>query len=276
MPSEPRVPTEPTLDELSAYLDHELNDDAKARVAEHVAGCADCQARLDGLRQTAFAIRALPMETPPRTFTIPAKRRESSSWVPVASWIGGIAAAMLIIVVGVTHLPFHAASTASSYSPISGGLAQGGAAAPGSNRGAVAPARSPNTLQADSTKAFAARGGVTVTDPRNNGRRLSLVINAPTYATDAWIVVDGELGGDPSSNVGQIRLVLRRGSYGVELPMPQQTYTNSDRIGFEGTYSIATLRLPHPVPGSYTLTATWMATDGSAVTLFAELPVTIR
>jgi len=31
------------------------------RVAQHVAGCADCQARLDGLRETAFAIRALPI-----------------------------------------------------------------------------------------------------------------------------------------------------------------------------------------------------------------------
>jgi len=30
MPSEPRIPTEPTLEELSAYLDHELDDDARA------------------------------------------------------------------------------------------------------------------------------------------------------------------------------------------------------------------------------------------------------
>ncbi|HXO58996.1 MAG TPA: zf-HC2 domain-containing protein [Candidatus Acidoferrum sp.] len=274
MPSEPRIPTEPTLEELSAYLDHELDDGAKARVAEHVAGCADCQARLDGLRQATYAIRALPMETPPRTFAIPATRRESFRWAPVAGWIGGVAAAMLIIVVGVPHLPFQSGSPTSSTGTISGGLGQG--AAPLSNKGAAAPAASPNTLQADSARAFAARGGVTVTDPRNNARRLSLVINAPLYATDGSMVVDGELGGDPSSNVGQIRLVLRRGSYGVELPTPKQTYANSDRIGFEGTYSIAALRLPNPVPGSYTLTATWTATDGSGVTLFAELPVTIR
>jgi len=271
MPSEPRIPTEPTLEELSACLDHELDDDAKTRVAEHVAGCADCQARLDGLRQTAYAIRALPMETPPRTFTIPAKRRESLSWVPVAGWIGGVAAAMLIIVVGVTHLPFQGPGGTASTGTISRSLSQGSGTQP--QNGAAAH---PNTLQADSAKAFAARGGVTVTDPRNSSRRLSLVINAPTYATDGWMVVDGELGGDPSSNVEQIRLVLRRGSYGVELPMPQQTYTNSDRIGFEGTYSIAALRLPNPIPGSYTLTATWIATDGSAVTLFADLPVTIK
>ena len=274
MPSEPRIPTEPTLEELSAYLDHELDDHDKARVAEHVAGCADCQGRLDGLRQAAYAIRALPTETPPRTFAIPATRRELFRWAPVAGWIGGVAAAMLIIVVGVQHLPFQSGSPTSSTGTISGGLGQGAASL--SNKGAAAPAVRPNTLQADSARAFAARGGVTVTDPRNNTRRLSLVINAPVYATDGSIVVDGELGGDPTSNVGQIRLVLRRGSYGVELPTPMLTYTNSDRIGFEGTYSIGALHLPNPVPGSYTLTATWTATDGSGVTLFAELPVTIK
>ncbi len=275
MPSEPRIPTEPTIEELSAYLDHELDDDAKAQVAEHVAGCAACQVRLDGLRQTAYAIRALPMETPPRTFTIPAKRRESFQWVPVAGWIGGVAAAMLIIVVGVTHLPFQPGATrsAGTASPVSGGLAQG--AAPLSNQGAAPTGRSGSGVT-DSSKAFAARHTVTVIDPRNNARRLSLMLYADAYATDGWIVVDGTMSGDPSSNVGQMRLVLRRGSYGVELPMPQQTFTNSDSIGFEGTYSIAALRLPNSVPGSYTLTATWIATDGSGVTLFAELPVTIK
>ena len=61
---------EPALEELSAYLDHELDSEAHARVAAHIAGCQDCQARLDGLRQTTYAVRALPMETPPRAFTI--------------------------------------------------------------------------------------------------------------------------------------------------------------------------------------------------------------
>jgi hypothetical protein len=214
------------------------------------------------------------METPPRRFTIPAKRRESSSWVPVAGWIGGVAAAMLIIVVGVTHLPFHGPGNAASTGTISGGLAQGPATL--SQRGAAAPTSPSGNVTADSKNAFAARHTVTVIDPRSNERRLSLMLYADAYATDGFIVVDGTMSGDPSSNVGQIRLVLRRGSYGVELPMPQQTFANSNSIGFEGTYSIAALRLPNPVPGNYTLTATWMATDGSAVTLFAELPVTIK
>jgi hypothetical protein len=274
MPSEPRVPTEPTLDELSAYLDHELDDDARVRVAEHVAGCPECQARLDGLRQTASAIRALPMETPRRTFTIPAKRRESSSWAPVAGWIGGVAAAMLIIVVGVTHVHFPGAGAASSTSTISGGLAQ--APATLSQRGAGAPAAPTGNVTGDGTNAFAARDEVTIIDPRNNARRLSLMINAAAYPSDGFILVNGTMSGDPSSNVGQMRLVLRRGSYGVELPIPQPTFANSDSFGFGGTYSIAALRLPSPVPGSYTVVATWTATDGSAATLFAELPVTIK
>src|SRR3989442_2603229 len=114
MPSEPRIPTEPTLEELSAYLDHELDDDARARVAEHVAGCPDCQARLDGLRQTAYAIRALPMETPTRTFTIPAKPRESLRWAPVAGWIGGGLAPTLVIVFLLTRVPLSPSGTRTS------------------------------------------------------------------------------------------------------------------------------------------------------------------
>ena len=272
MPSEPRIPTEPTLEELSAYLDHELDNEAKARVAEHVAGCTDCLARLDGLRQTAYAIRALPMETPPRRFTIPAKRREPVRWAPVAGWIGGVAAAMLIIVVGVTHLPFQGGHGTAA-TPVSGGFVEGPTTL--SQRGAAAPTSSPANVTADSSKAYSP-ASKTVTDPRNNARRLGLMTYAPAYARDGYIVVDGTMSGDPSSNVGQIRLVLRRGSYGVELPTPQQTFTNADIIGFEGTYSIAALRLPDPRPGNYTLTASWTATDGSGVTLFADLPVTIK
>ena len=54
---------EPTVEELSAFIDNELDAYAQSRVAAHVAGCPGCQVRLDGLRQTAHAVRALPMET---------------------------------------------------------------------------------------------------------------------------------------------------------------------------------------------------------------------
>src|SRR5438105_7447323 len=141
MPGEPRVPTEPTLEELSALIDNELDAGAQARVAEHVAGCQECQARLDRLRQTAHAIRGLPMETPPRSFTIPAQRRQAWRWAPVG-WIGSAAVALLLIAVGIPNLHLPAGPTATSGSPstASGGLAYGTA---DGQKGAVAPLAAP-------------------------------------------------------------------------------------------------------------------------------------
>src|SRR5260370_40762154 len=104
MRREPRIPNEPTLEELSAYLDHELDAATQTRIADHVAGCAECTLRLDRLRETVHAVRALPMETPPRAFTIPAQRPQSFRWAPVR-WLGGVAAGSLLLDVGVAHLP---------------------------------------------------------------------------------------------------------------------------------------------------------------------------
>src|SRR5437879_11759638 len=103
MPSEPRTPAEPTLEELSAYLDHELDSAAEARVADHVAACDQCRARLEGLRETAHAIRALPMETPPRRFTIPEQRRPGWRWGR-AGWLGSGAVARPPSAVGMQTL----------------------------------------------------------------------------------------------------------------------------------------------------------------------------
>src|SRR5438034_10420232 len=136
MPSEPRIPAEPTLEELSAYLDHELDSATQARVADHVAGCNECRARLDRLRETAHAIRALPMETPPRRFTIPEQRRQGWRWAP-AGWIGSAALALLLLAVGIQnlHLPAAPIATSGSFSTSSGGLAN--APATLSEKGAV-------------------------------------------------------------------------------------------------------------------------------------------
>src|SRR5947208_16839076 len=140
MPSEPRTPAEPTLEELSAYLAHELDSATQARDADHVAGCDECRARLEGLRETVHAVRALPTETPPRRFTIPEQRRQAWRWAP-AGWIGSAAVALLLIAVGIQnlHLPSGPAATSRSTSTVSGGLAQGA----GAQKGAVAPLAAP-------------------------------------------------------------------------------------------------------------------------------------
>ena len=272
MPSEPRIPTEPTLEELSAYLDHELDDDAKARVAEHVAGCADCQGRLDGLRQTAYAIRAMPMETPPRTFTIPVKRRESFRWAPVAGWIGGVAAAMLVIVYGVQHLPFNTATTASSTKSISGGLAQGNA--PAAHQAAPLGQSGAGTQMFDSQAASRAAllNAATASDPRNSSRMLTVSTDAASYSSTGTMSVELRLSGLPPSQTALVSLLLERNGFAVLLPTGSGPL---DASGYRGHYQLANLALPNPVAGSYTLIAIEWLPDGNGE-LIARLPITIQ
>lgn len=51
---------------LSALLDDELAPVERSAVEGHLAGCADCRARLESLRATAALIRALPDPLPSR------------------------------------------------------------------------------------------------------------------------------------------------------------------------------------------------------------------
>ena len=269
MPSEPRIPTEPTLEELSAYLDHELDDDARARVAEHVAGCPDCQARLDGLRQTAYAIRALPMETPTRTFTIPAKPRESFRWAPVAGWIGGVAAAMLIIVVGVQNLHFPGTATTAGE-----GTALHSNAAPAARPAAPLGQSGAGTQMYDSQTASKAAlsNAATVPDPRNPSRMLTLSTNAASYSSTATMTVELRLSGLPPSRTALVSLLLERNGFAVLLPTGSGPI---DASGYRGNYQLSNVGLPNPVAGSYTLIAIEWLPDGNGE-LIARLPITIQ
>jgi hypothetical protein len=275
MPSEPRVPTEPTLEELSAYLDNELDDDAKARVAEHVAGCADCQARLDGLRQTAYAIRALPMETPPRTFTIPAKRRESFRWAP-AGWIGGVAAAMLIIVFGVTHLPLQSANTTSSYSPVGGGLAHGAAPyAQGAPYHEVAPLDRSGQPTLDAASRAFSSNSKTVAGAQGSSSSLTISTDGASYSASGVITLHVTTKGLSSAEAASVRIFVMRqtgqGGYLVRLTPPSNAPTFP--FDYQAAYSIPQMQLPAPVAGNYALQVTIDTSDHSG--LVAWLPLTI-
>ncbi len=248
MPSEPRIPNEPTLEELSAYLDHELDAATQARVADHVAACAECTRRLDGLRETVHAVRALPMETPARTFTIPAQRRQSFRWAPVG-WIGGVAAAFLVVAFGVTQLHGPAGSTAST----SGGYQK-----------AAAPAASQGLSTFDSRVGAASQAvnknvnTVTVVDPRNTSLTLTLSTDAKSYPARGIITVDVRFSG--------------LNGYAVLLPTGSAPL---DVHGFHGSYQLANLALSDPVPGSYTLIAIEQLPGTNGGTLVARLPITI-
>ena len=275
MPGEPRVPTEPTLEELSALIDNELDAGAQARVAEHVAGCQGCQARLDRLRQTAHAIRGLPMETPPRSFTIPAQRRQAWRWAPVG-WIGSAAVALLLIAVGIQNLHLPAGPTATgSTSTVSGGLAYGTAQG---QKGAVAPlaAPAPSTQQFDSQSRVSATNGATVVDTTNSSRRLVLDTDSTSYPATGRMRVTAQLIGSPSTSLNSanqgLTLTLVRNGLGVALnPVGVESWNGTPIFG--GWYDLAGFPLSAPRAGDYRLEATWVIPDGSGRVLQTSVPI---
>jgi len=279
MPSEPRTPAEPTLEELSAYLDHELDAPTQARIADHVAGCDECRARLDGLRETANAIRALPTETPPRRFTIPEQRRQAWRWAP-AGWIGSAAVALLLIAVGIQnlHLPAGPTATTGSSGTNSGGLAF--APATRSEKGAVAPISPPNlsTQQNDAQSAAAATNASTALDPSDSARRLVLDTDKTFYATNGRMLVTVHLIGSPSTSLQSadqgLTLTLVRNGEGVGLRPVGVESVNGTPI-FGGWYDLASFPLPAPRAGDYRLEATWLIPDGSGRVLQTSVPVRI-
>ncbi|MDQ6711850.1 MAG: zf-HC2 domain-containing protein [Candidatus Dormibacteraeota bacterium] len=267
MPSEPRIPAEPTLEELSAYLDHELDAGAQALVAEHVAGCAECSRRLNGLRETVSAVRALPMETPARSFTIPAQRRQSSRWAPVG-WVGGVAAALLIIVVGVTQLhgPGSALGTA---------FTSRGAAAPaaGQSRPEVAPLDRSNDYAAAAAQRLS-NNSTTVVDPRNSSRSLTIGTDAKSYSASGVLSLHVTTKGLSAAEASSVRLFLTQdsgqGGYSVRLAPPSKAATFP--FNYDAAYSIPQMQLQAPVAGNYTLQIEIDLSDHSA--LVARLPLT--
>ncbi|HSO93662.1 MAG TPA: zf-HC2 domain-containing protein, partial [Candidatus Dormibacteraeota bacterium] len=170
--------TEPTLEQLSAYVDGELDPPARAELEAHLKTCSGCGVRLDSLRQTVSAVRALPMETPPRAFTVPAQRRQAWRWAPVG-WMGGTAAALLAIALGITQL--HGLGGAGNTASSSG--------AAGLARPAVAPlarpelGAAPKDVTPYSAAAALSAQQTTVNAPGNADRSVTLSTDARSYAS---------------------------------------------------------------------------------------------
>lgn len=97
-------------EQLSAYIDGELNTMAIARMHTHLAGCESCRTELDQLRATSAALRDLPEAGVPRSFTLTPQRvaghrpSPSPSLTPLAIGMrlatAGVAVALAIVVVG--------------------------------------------------------------------------------------------------------------------------------------------------------------------------------
>ena len=259
--------TEPTLEELSAYIDGELDDATREHVEQHLATCADCRTRVDGLRETAYSVRALPMESPPRSFSIPKQRRRSWSWGPVG-WLGAAAAAVLVIVVGIhqvynpTGTTTTAASNAERYAAAA--PASRSAQSPGiEDAGAAAQQYLPSVMSL--------ANGASVSDPRNQAFSLGLSTDSAAYSASGTMTVLVRVNGLTAGQVTSVRLLLERNGYAVELPTPSTVSAS-----FESSYSFSKLALSNPVQGTYTLLAIEQLPGGDGATLVARLQVRIQ
>lgn len=263
--------TEPTLEQLSAYVDGELDTPARVELELHLKTCSACQARLDGLRHTVSAVRALPMETPPRAFTVPAQWRPAWRWAPVG-WIGGTAAALLAIALGITQLHGLGAASNTASSAGSAGVAARVAVAPLSRPELGAAQQDHNAYSA--ATALSAQQ-TTVTAPGSADRSLTLSTDARSYAPNGVLTLRVSTHGLSASEAGTVRILISRdrstSGYAVRLAPPTSAATYPTT--FDASYAIRDMQLPSPQGGSYWVQVTVDLANGSS--LIAYLPVTI-
>ena len=94
-------------DQLSAYIDRELDASAAERLERHLAECGRCRREMEQLSATVAALQELPAVEPPRSFTLSPERVAPRPPMPVASPLAfgariaaaGVAAALAVVLV---------------------------------------------------------------------------------------------------------------------------------------------------------------------------------
>ena len=94
-------------DQLSVYIDGELDASAAKRLERHLAECGRCRQEMEQLRATVAALQGLPAVEPPRSFTLSPERAALRPPLPMASPLAfgariaaaGVAAALAIVLV---------------------------------------------------------------------------------------------------------------------------------------------------------------------------------
>ncbi len=137
-------------DQLSAYIDGELDASAAERLERHLAECGRCRQEMEQLRATVAALQELPAVEPPRSFTLSPERVAPRPPMPVASPLAfgariaaaGVGAALAVVLV-VDLGDFAGDGTqreAPSIEMAAEGEADGGDAVPAPAEGAETPA----------------------------------------------------------------------------------------------------------------------------------------
>ncbi len=102
------MPPHDEPDQLSAYIDGELEEPERARIDAHLPGCPECRTTLDALRATLTDLGTLPEPAPSEQDSwavrsaLARARRPSKRWQRAALAAGTVAAG-LIAVLAVTH-----------------------------------------------------------------------------------------------------------------------------------------------------------------------------
>jgi hypothetical protein len=98
----------PELDQLSAYLDGELDAAERTTVDAHIPACAECRTTLDALRATITDLATLPEAAPSEQDSWALRSAISRAKTPArrwqrAAWAAGTVAAGVIAFVAITH-----------------------------------------------------------------------------------------------------------------------------------------------------------------------------
>ena len=101
--------THPDPEQLSAYIDGELNDDDRDDLEQHLTGCSECSATLRALRATLADMRALPSPVPSeqeswalRSAINKARKRPAARyrrWTVAAGSVAAVAATIVVFAV---------------------------------------------------------------------------------------------------------------------------------------------------------------------------------
>lgn len=149
-------PTQFDLEQISAYLDKELDQAVQSRLDARLAADADLRAALEELRQTCLLLRRTPRRRAPRNFRLTpgmtGLRPPVPRLAPVLSWASA-AAILLFLATAVTSLLPRLSFGAAAPSAMEARAPLMGSGAPTSNQAqpnqnAVLSATSPAFLQA--------------------------------------------------------------------------------------------------------------------------------